>query len=167
MVSGTLIAARVSLPGREIEVERASSEEDMTDRPFRIKPAVNEENEHFWKGGADGELCFLRCKACRSYIHPPAPICGECLGREYAPEAVSGRARLVTFTVNHQPWIPGFDPPYVIAIVEIEEQPSVRLTTNIVNCEAEALQIGMPLEVLFEPLDEETYLPLFQPARES
>ena len=36
-----------------------------------------------------------------------------------APEAVSGRARVVSFTVNHQPWMPGPDLPYVVAIVEI------------------------------------------------
>lgn len=138
----------------------------MSEKPFRIKPAVTDENEHFWQGGADGELRFLRCKACRSYIHPPAPICGECLTKDYAPEAVSGRARLVTYTVNHQPWIPGFDPPYVIAIVEIEEQPSVRLTTNLVNCEIDDIAIGMSLRVVFEQLDDETYLPLFEPAGE-
>ena len=65
---------------------------------------------------------MLRCRACRHWIHPPAPICPACLARDVAPEAVSGRARVATFTVNHQPWIPGFDPPYLVAIVELDEQ---------------------------------------------
>jgi uncharacterized OB-fold protein len=77
---------------------------------------------------------------------------------------VSGRATVATFTVNHQPWIPGFDPPYVVAMVEIEEQPSVRLTTNIVGCRPEEVRIGMPVQVLFEHHDD-VWIPLFEPAR--
>jgi uncharacterized OB-fold protein len=76
---------------------------------------------------------------------------------------VSGRAAVATFTVNHQPWIPGFDPPYVVAMVEIDEQPSVRLTTNIVGCEPHDVCIGMPVQVRFEPHDD-VWIPLFEPA---
>jgi uncharacterized OB-fold protein len=132
-------------------------------RPFRILPAVDDSNRHFWTGGAAGELRFLRCRACGHWIHPPAPICPACLGRDVAPAAVSGRGQVATFTVNHQPWIPGFEPPYVVAIVELEEQPGLRLTTNIVNCEPDAVKIGMAVRVLFEER-EEVYLPLFEPA---
>jgi uncharacterized OB-fold protein len=135
----------------------------MSDKPFRVLPAVDSENEHFWRGGKQGELRFLRCDDCRSYVHPPAPLCPDCLGRALTPEAVSGRATIHTFTVNHQPWIPGFDPPYVIAIVDIEEQAGLRLTTNIVGCEIDAVYIGMPVRVCFEERDDDIYLPLFEP----
>ena len=76
---------------------------------------------------------------------------------------MSGRATLAAVTVNHQPWMPMFEPPYVIGIVEIEEQPSVRLTTNIIECAEEDLAIGMALEVTFEECDD-VFLPLFRPA---
>jgi uncharacterized OB-fold protein len=135
----------------------------MTAKPFRILPAVTEENEHFWKGGADGRLRMLRCRACLTYVHPPAPICPSCRGREVAPDVLSGRGRVAAFTVNHQPWIPGFDPPYVVAIVELEEQAGLRLTTNIVGCPIEDVSIGMPVRVRFEEAGEGVYLPLFEP----
>lgn len=135
----------------------------MSDKPFRLLPAIGPDNEHFWHGGAEGELRFLRCDACRTYIHPPAPICPECLGRALSPEAVSGRATLHTYTVNHHTWIPGFDPPYVVAIVDIEEQPGLRLTTNLVDCEIEDVHIGMPVKVCFEARDDGIYIPLFAP----
>lgn len=138
---------------------------NKSDKPFRILPHVSGENEHFWRGGADGELRFLRCADCDYYVHPPAPVCPECLGRELAPMAVSGRAALVTFTENHQPWIPGFDPPYLIAIVEIEEQRGLRLTTNLVDCEVDDVAIGMQLRVVFEERDEGIFIPLFAPAQ--
>ena len=117
-------------------------------RPFRILPAVTPENEHFWLGGAEGELRFLRCADCRYWIHPPQPICPDCLEpRRSPPEAASGRATVHTFTVNWQPWLPNFDPPYVIAIVALPEQDGLRLTTNIVGCEPDDVHIGMPVEV--------------------
>ncbi len=135
----------------------------MSDEPARLLPQVTPENEHYWKGGAEGELRFLRCGPCGHYVHPPAPLCPECLSRELSPQAVSGRAELLTYTINHQPWLPGFDPPYVIGIVAIEEQPSLRVTSNIVNCAHEDLVIGMPVRVLFEHCDP-VWLPLFEPA---
>ncbi len=136
----------------------------MTDAPQRIPPEISRETEFFWKAGAEGELRFQRCAACRTFIHPPAPRCPECLESELRVEAVSGRATLATYTVNHQQWQPGFPPPYVIAIVEIEEQPGLRLTTNLVHCEIDAIESGMPLQVLFEPCGD-AWLPLFEPRR--
>jgi uncharacterized OB-fold protein len=132
------------------------------ERPYRVPPRITDSNEHFWLGGADGELCFLRCQQCGYYIHPPAPICPECHSKDVAPEAVSGRAVVHTFTVNHQPWFPNLDPPYVVAIVEIEEQSGLRLTTNIFNCPVDDVVIGMPVRVLFEEYDG-AYLPMFEP----
>ncbi len=135
----------------------------MASKPVRILPQVTDRNEHFWRGGAEGELRFLRCQSCATYIHPPSPICPECLGKDLAPEAVSGRARVLTYTINHQPWIPGFEPPYAIAIVEMEEQNGLRLTTNIANCPLEDVKIGMQVRVVFEQC-EDVYVPLFEPA---
>ena len=134
-------------------------------RPFRVLPQVTPENEHYWKGGARGALCFLRCGECRTYVHPPSPLCPNCLSKQLAPAPVSGRARLLTWTVNHHPWIPGFEPPYVIAIVEIEEQPGLRITTNLVNCTPEELRMDLPVRVLFEEREDGVFLPLFEPAR--
>jgi hypothetical protein len=133
-------------------------------KPFRLLPRVGPENEHFWRGGREGELRFLRCGACGYYVHPPSPLCPECLGRELAPEAVSGRAVVHTYTLNHQRWIPGFEPPYLVAIVELEEQQGLRLTTNLVNVDPDEVEIGMAVRVLFEDLGEDIFLPLFEPA---
>jgi hypothetical protein len=133
-------------------------------KPFRVLPRVTPENEHFWHGGEHGELRFLRCQNCGYYIHPPTPICPQCLSKDLRPEAVSGRAVVHTYTINHQAWgFPDFDPPYVIAIVELPEQAGLRLTTNIYNCEPEDVTIGMPVQVVFDQY-EDVWLPMFEPA---
>ena len=138
----------------------------MSDLPFRILPLVTDQNRHFWTSGRDGRLRFLCCDDCGLLIHPPAPICPRDLNKTLSAKAVSGRATVASFTVNHQPWMPGPELPYVVAIVEIEEQPSVRLTTNIVNCAPEDVYIGMPVRVLFEHRadpDDDIWIPIFEP----
>ena len=58
----------------------------MSDGPLRILPRVTERNAHFWQGGAEGALRFLRCGACATWIHPPQPRCPECLGESLVPK---------------------------------------------------------------------------------
>jgi uncharacterized OB-fold protein len=129
--------------------------------PFRLLPKLDDTNRFFWTSGADGVLRFLRCSSCDRYVHPPVPRCPYCLEGKVAPEAVSGRATLHSFTVNHQQWVPDSE-PYVIGLVTIVEQDDVRLTTNIVDCEADDVAIGMDVEVTFESNDD-VWLPLFRP----
>lgn len=133
------------------------------DRPFRVLPKVTEANEHFWRGGEHGRLQFLRCRPCRTWVHPAVPRCPDCLGKELEVGAVSGRATVLTFTLNHQPWVPSPDHPYPIAIVEIEEQQGVRLMTNLVHVANGDIAIGMPVQVVFEQHDD-VWFPLFEPA---
>ena len=102
---------------------------------------------------------------CLRVLHPSAgsPVfaCVACRAT-WAPEEVSGRGHVETFTVNYQQWIPGSD-PYIIAWVSIDEQPDIRLTTNLVDAEPDDVRIGMPVRVLFEHV-EDVWLPLFTPA---
>jgi uncharacterized OB-fold protein len=135
--------------------------------PFRILPRLTDHNRAFWQGGERGELVFWRCQDCEYFIHPFQPICPMCHSKNLATEAVSGRATVTTYSVNHQPWMPGPELPYIVAIVEIVEQPSVRLTTNLVNIEPDAVVIGMPVRVTFEhhaDPEGDVWIPLFQPA---
>jgi acetyl-CoA acetyltransferase/uncharacterized OB-fold protein len=107
-------------------------------------------------------LRILRCSDCGAYTHPPLPRCRACRAAKLSLEPVSGRAVVAGFTVNHQQWLPDFPPPYVIAVVALEEDNGVRLTTNIVNCPAEDVRIGLPVRVLFERAGD-VFLPLFEP----
>jgi len=147
-------------------VSSAGTSTEAGDPPFRILPRLTDKNRDFWTGGARGELRFRRCQDCTFYIHPPQPLCPMCHSKNLATETVSGKATLASYSINHQNWMPGPELPYVVAIVECVEQEGLRLTTNIVNCEHDALVVGMPVRVLFErhPDPEgDVYLPLFEP----
>lgn len=127
----------------------------------RPQPRLDAENRFFWTSGEDGKLRFLQCQDCRQFTHPPRPLCRHCLSENVVPEAVPGTGVVDTFTVNHQAWYPGLEVPFVIARVAIDGAPGVYLTTNIINCPVEEVDIGDKVKVSF--LQEgEVYFPLFE-----
>ncbi len=130
--------------------------------PTRILPPINDSNRHFWTGGEVGELRMLRCQDCRHWIHPPQASCPQCGGTNLVPEATSGTGSVFTYTVNRHPYSPTVPVPYVIAIVELDDQPGLRFTTNIVHCDPESVTIGMAVRVLFER-HEDIFVPVFEP----
>ena len=123
------------------------------------------DNEFFWTSGADGVLRIQECGDCTALIHPPQPVCRYCRSHNMGVREVSGRAVLSAFTVNHRFSIPGLPAPYVVAQVAIEEDPRVRLTTNIIDCDPEELELGRVVQVVFEQNDD-VWLPLFTPTSE-
>ncbi len=127
----------------------------------RPLPRLDACNRDFWTGGAEGELRIYQCKDCETFIHPPRPLCRACLSENVAPTAVSGTGTVDTFTLNYQPWHPQMEVPFVIARVALDDAPGVILTTNIVGCPPEQVDIGDRVRVTFEQQDE-VYLPLFE-----
>ncbi|MEQ3648807.1 Zn-ribbon domain-containing OB-fold protein [Hyphomonas sp.] len=126
-------------------------------------PVIDKDNFEFWTGGASGKLIITQCQNCNLYIHPHSDICRRCHSRDLAPAALSGRGVISTYTINHQVWEPGLETPYTVAIVTLEEQDGLNLTTNIVNCDPADVRIGMPVTVVFEQV-EDVWLPLFEPS---
>jgi uncharacterized OB-fold protein len=128
----------------------------------RPKPQATISSEPFWTSGADGRLRIAHCQSCRRYHHPPQPTCPACHGTQVAMTPVSGQAVVAGFTVNEHQWLPGFPPPYVVAVVALDEDLSVRLTTNIVGCEPGDVTVGLRVRVVFEQQDD-FWFPLFEP----
>lgn len=136
----------------------------MTGAGLPPLPAITALDEPFWRGGATGRLLILRCGACGFWLHPPGPVCRRCRSVDVKPVPVSGRGRVRTFTVNHQPWFPALPTPYVIAIVELDEQPGLQFLTRLVDCAPDTVRAGLPVTVRFEQHGD-VYLPLFTPER--
>ncbi len=131
--------------------------------PGRPLPQPTPETQHFWDGAKAGELRLQRCDDCAHVYFPPRPFCPECGSRSVSVFPASGRATLYSYVIHHRA-PPGFEAPYAIAVVELEEGP--RMMTNIVDTPQtpEALQLDMALEVAFEAMNDEISLPLFRPA---
>ena len=132
----------------------------------RMLPALDDANRAFYTGGREGRLMVGRCteSGCRRWALPPGASCPAC-GAALVPEAVSGRARLLTWTVNAHRYHPDIQVPYVIALVVLDEQDDLRVATNLVDVPAsdDALHAGMELSVAFEDHGGIFY-PVFRPA---
>ncbi|HYR96996.1 MAG TPA: OB-fold domain-containing protein [Candidatus Binatus sp.] len=128
-------------------------------------PAVTEDGAPYWEGCREGQLRVQRCTACSHLRWPPSVLCPECLAEGGDWMALSGRGAVYSFIIVHRPQHPAFfdDVPYNVAIVELEE--GIRLHTNIVDCPNENLRIGLPVEVVFQKVNDEVTLPRFRPRR--
>jgi len=113
---------------------------------------------------------ILRCQRCGTYIHLPRPVCRACQSLELAPAEVSGRATLYSYTETWKAVHPFYVDriPYLLATVELAEQPGLMLLSNIAaGVDAAQLSFGMALQVEFEQLSPELTIPVFAPATTS
>jgi uncharacterized OB-fold protein/acyl dehydratase len=125
-----------------------------------IRPAIGLDTEFFWEGARAGELRIQRCADCGVLQHPPGPMCPRCHATKRDHIVAEGRGTVFSFVVHHHPPVPGRTPPYVVALVELEE--GVRVVGNVL-CDPAAVSIGMPVELTFEKIDDELTLPQWQP----
>jgi uncharacterized OB-fold protein len=127
-----------------------------------MKPEPTPETAPYWEGARAGELRIQRCSACGRHYFYPRVACRFCSSLDVEWVAVSGRASLVSYVINHRP-LPGFEAVSpVIALVELEEGP--RLMTNIVGVEPEPANLPLDLRLLvtFEERSG-VVLPVFRP----
>jgi len=127
----------------------------------------------FWAAAERGELVIPRCAACDTYNWYPGPTCKACGGERLAWARVSGRGRLYSWAVVRHAFLKQFAKkvPYVTGLVALEEDPEVRIVTNLIECEVEQLTVDLPVRVVFRPLsfpgaEREVMAPMFTPIRE-
>ncbi|MBW1885546.1 MAG: OB-fold domain-containing protein [Deltaproteobacteria bacterium] len=115
----------------------------------------------YWDGCREGVLRVQRCGDCGQYIFIPEPACTSCLGEHLEWVESSGRGVLYSYTIVHRPQQPVFEVPYVPIIVELDE--GWHMLSNLKGVGLDEIEIGMPLEVVFEKMSDEITLPYFQP----
>ncbi len=136
----------------------------MTAPRGKALPQATPETAAYWEGCKQHELRIQFCTSCKQYFFYPRSLCPYCLGEALEWRTVSGNGTLLTYVLSARP-APGFEQelPYAIAIVQLEEGP--HLMTNLVNTELtpQHLPVGLPVEVVFEDVNEQVTLPKFQP----
>lgn len=131
-----------------------------TERRAPRAPVVTRDNAFAWEGVAAGELRVQRCSNCGTLRHPPRPMCAECTSLEWEPVALSGRGSIYSYAVYHHPQMEGFETPYVVAVVELEE--GVRFVSNVVDVDPATVEIGQEVHVTFDDVGEGVVLPQFR-----
>jgi uncharacterized OB-fold protein len=130
---------------------------------LRPMPVPDASTSAYWKAAAEHRLVIPRCDDCARFHFYPRTLCPYCGSARLMWAAVSGRGRVYSVTVLYQGPSPAFkeDLPYALAIVELEEGPS--LMSNIVGCDPLSVKIGMSVEVAFRDCGKAA-LPVFRPA---
>jgi len=127
----------------------------------RLNPTTTPDTQFFWDGVTTRRLLIQRCTGCGALRHPPRPMCPSCNALTWDTVEASGRGTVYSFVMPQHPQFPFMEYPYIVALIELEE--GTRLVTNLVGTTAEAVTIGMPVEVVFEEFDGGLVLPQFTP----
>jgi uncharacterized protein len=116
----------------------------------------------WWDATREGRLLVQRCAACGHHQHHPRHVCTACGTTDLAYVEVSGRGVVHSFSVVHRAPQPGFTPPYVVALVRLDEGPT--LLTNLVGLDHDALRCELAVRLDWLPLPDGRQLPIFRPA---
>jgi uncharacterized OB-fold protein len=138
---------------------------------FPLPDVEDEMVAPYFAAAARGELQIPRCDACGAFVWYPAANCSSCGGEAMTWTRVSGRGTLFSWAVVRRAFLPAFEDkvPFVTALVAIDEDPSVRIPTYIVDTEPDALVADQKVVVDFQPLsfttvpDRSVVVPVFRP----
>ncbi|GAA1900119.1 Zn-ribbon domain-containing OB-fold protein [Streptantibioticus ferralitis] len=134
-----------------------------------LLPVPDQDGAPFWEFAARGELRVQVCGACGRLRFPPRPCCPHCQSFDSAWRAMSGRGRIWSYVLPHPPLLPGYaaQAPYNAVIVELAEDPGIRLVGNVVAAPAAALnsvdtsrlRIGAAVRACFHEIPEGVTVP--------
>jgi uncharacterized protein len=132
------------------------------DRPL---PTPDPVTKPFWDSLKAHAIQLQRCGACECFVYYPRPLCPSCSSDDLVWTPVSGRGVVHAFTIPHRHPNPAFGKgaPYVVALVELEE--GARILSNLVAVDPtpEAVNVGMPVEIVYTNATDEITLPMFRP----
>ena len=120
-------------------------------------PAVNPENKPYFDAAAQGKLVIKKCAACGEFHHYPRALCPYCFSDKTEWKDAKGTGTVYTYSVLRR----GAPEPYCIAYVTLDE--GVSMLTNIVDCDLDAVRIGMKVKVAFKPTEDGAPVPMFTP----
>lgn len=132
----------------------------MSDRVRPPAPTADPDTAFYWDGAMAGELRLQRCATCGEIRHPPGPMCPACRSLEFDVVRAGGTGTVFSSFVARYPELPGFDYPYVVAVVELAE--GVRVIGNVRDA-GTSVAIGDEVELFFEDHGD-FRLPQFRPA---
>jgi uncharacterized protein len=113
----------------------------------RERPLVDSDNAYFWDGIAHRKVLIQRCTGCGELRHPSSPSCPRCRSLSWDTVQASGRGVIYSFTVIHQPAVPGLPVPHIAVLVELDE--GIRMAIATDRIPREELKIGAPVVIGF------------------
>ena len=121
-------------------------------------PALNPCDQPYFDAAAEGKLMLKKCRDCGQHHHYPRGLCPHCFSDKVEWVEAKGTGEIYTYSVTRR----GPPTPYCIAYVTLDE--GVRMMTNIVDCDLDAVKIGQKVKVVFRKSEGGAAVPMFTPA---
>ncbi|MFF4776627.1 Zn-ribbon domain-containing OB-fold protein [Microtetraspora fusca] len=110
----------------------------------------------FWDGARNGVLVLQRCADCGRWQHYPRPLCLGCESTSLESVPASGSGTIYSCTTVRISARPDLEPPYIAAIVELDEGP--RMLTNVAG---DTARIGDRVRIGWRHRTDAPPLPIF------
>lgn len=131
----------------------------MSERP--IPNLDDHDTGGHWAAAKRGEVALRVCTDCDTVLHLPKAYCHACGGWSTEWRAMAPTGTLYSYTVTERLLRPGFEPPYTVVVVELDDAPEARLFGCLEG--RPELTIGMPMRARFDPVDDEVTLVQWDP----
>lgn len=130
----------------------------------RPVPVPDELSAPYWDAAARHEPVLPRCAACGRLDLPPDIVCRRCGSAEpgwgYVPSGGTGTLR--SWTIVRQAFLPGFETPFVLVDVELDDQADLRVIGRLVGSDGGGLRTGDRVETVFEDVGPGRAVPAFR-----
>jgi uncharacterized OB-fold protein len=129
----------------------------------RPVPVPDERSAPYWEAAAQHRLVLARCSRCDELSHPPDVVCARCHHPDpgFVFEEVGGRGAVRSWVVVRESFLPGFDVPFVLVDVAMDEDDGVRLIGRLLDGPDAPLARGQRVRVAFEDLAPGVAVPAF------
>jgi len=129
----------------------------------RPVPVPDERSAPYWEAAAQHRLVLARCSRCDELTHPPDVVCARCHHPDpgFVFEEVGGRGAVRSWVVVRESFLPGFDVPFVLVDVAMDEDDGVRLIGRLLDGPDAPLARGERVRVAFEDLAPGVAVPAF------
>jgi uncharacterized OB-fold protein len=130
----------------------------------RPLPVPDETSAPYWTACARHQLTLPRCSVCHEFALPPGISCPNChtLEPNFTFEPVSGRGTVRSWTIVRQSFLSGFDVPFMLVDIELDDQPQIRMIGRLLDGIDAPVRLRAPVTVAFEDLAPDMAVPAFR-----
>ncbi|HEU5158830.1 MAG TPA: OB-fold domain-containing protein [Streptosporangiaceae bacterium] len=133
------------------------------------RPAEDRDSAPWWEAVRRHELLVQRCAGCGMLRFPARVVCNRCRSRDADWVPARGTGRVVSWIVNHQPFLPGMsaDEPFAVLLVRLDDGADagadIHMYGNLVGADPSTITPGMAVEAVFVDIDDNFTLVQWRP----
>jgi len=122
-------------------------------------PAPDGRDKEFWEALNHHKIVVQRCNSCGNLQMEPEWLCHKCHSFDRGWQQVSGRGRIYSWVRIWHPTPRALQGscPYLVVLVELPDANNLRIAGNLLGDPHQEVEIGAPVEAVFEDHKERGY----------